>query len=175
MANTDGRNFISITPEELQNLLRSAIKEAVASATALNPLEQRKLDEELAKDHRRSAMILQLGKIEAEAQLQKRNACSHMRDAKTGDAVPRNWPTGEWTTGGQAYQNGLAVIICQRCSTTWMFKPEPNYYNAILQNGLLKAAPPPEEYTICPGCFELKPACKCLEIYVQAKQALAAA
>lgn len=162
-------NSITMSPEDLQNLLKAAIGEAVAQATRLNPMEERKLAEELAKERRRNQMMIQLGKIEEEAARNKREGCSHMRDAKTGDSVPRNWPTGEWTTSGQAYQNGTAVIICQRCSSTWLFKPDPNYYSAIIQNGLLKAAPPPEDLTMCPGCFELKPHCRCKEIYVEAK------
>jgi hypothetical protein len=149
--------------------LQELLKTAIAEATKLNPIEQRKLDEEIQKDRKRNQMMVQLGKIEEEAAERRRNGCSHMRDAKTGDGVPRNHPTGEWTTSGQAYQNGTAVIICQRCSSTWLFKPEPNYYNAILQNGLLKAPPPPDELTMCPGCFELKPACRCKELYLMAK------
>lgn len=161
--------MISITPEDLQNLLKTAIAEAVGQATKLNPIEQRKLDEELAKDRRRNMMMIQLGKIEEEAARQKREGCSHMRDSKTGDAVPRNWPTGEWTTGGQAYQDGTAMVICTRCSSTWLFRPDPNYYNAIIQNGLRATQPPPENLTICPGCFELKPACRCKELYLISK------
>lgn len=163
------QNAITMTPEQLQELLKTAIGEAVAQATRLNPIEERKLAEELAKERRRNMMMIQLGKIEEEAARNRRDGCSHMRDAKTGDSVPRSWPTGEWTTSGQAYQNGTAVIICQRCSSTWLFKPDPNYYSAIIQNGLLKAQPPPEELTMCPGCFELKPHCRCREIYLLAK------
>lgn len=157
------------TPEEIQNLLKTAISEAIAAANKMNPIEQRKFDEDMAKERRRNQMMLQLGKIEEESARQKREGCSHMRDAKTGDGVPRNHPTGEWTTGGQAYQNGIAGIICQRCSSMWLFRPEANYYNSILQNGLLKAPPPPVELTICPGCFELMPKCRCREMYLAAK------
>ncbi len=164
MPKEEPRGFY-LTPEQLQELLKTAIGEA----TKLNPIEQRKLDEELARERRKNAMMLQLGKIEEEAAKRKREGCSHMRDAKTGDGVARNHPTGEWCTGGQAYQDGTALIICQRCSSTWLFRPEPGYYNVILQNGLLKAAPPPEELTICPGCFELKPACRCKELYLLSK------
>jgi len=156
---------IYLTPEELQNLLKTA----VAEATKMNPIEQRKFDEEIARDRRRTQMVAQLGKIEEESSRRRREGCSHMRDAKTGDDVPKNWPTGEWVTSGQAYQNGTALVICQRCSSTWLFRPEPTYYNQIIQNGLLKAPPPSEQLTICPGCFELKPACRCKELYLAMK------
>lgn len=152
-----------MSPEDLQALLRTAIAEAVK----LNPIEQRKLDEELAREKRKSMMMVQLGKIEEEAARAKRENCSHMRDAKTGDSVARNAPNGEWTTGGQAYQDGTAMVICVRCSSTWLFRPSPEYYNVILQNGLRGAPPPPEHMTICNGCFQLKPACQCKELYVK--------
>jgi len=60
-------------------------------------------------------------------------------------------------------------VICLRCSSTWLFRPHSSYYNAILQNGLLGEAPPPEAQTICPGCFSLKPACRCKELYLISK------
>jgi len=164
----EGRAVLNITPEQLQELLRTAI----AEATKLNPLQQRQLDEELARERRKNLMMRQLGQIEEESMRKKREGCSHMRDAKTGDGVPRNWPTGEWTTGGQAYQDGTAMVICTRCSSTWLFRPEANYYGAILQNGLRSSPPPPEHLTICPGCFELKPACRCKELYLKSQMGI---
>jgi len=157
---------ISITPQQLQELLKTAISEAVSQATKLNPIEQRKLDEELQKDKRRNMMMIQLGKIEEESARQKRDGCSHMRypasaGKLSGHSAPRGALGAEWVTGGQAYQDGTAMVICLRCSSTWLFRPDSSYYNAILQNGLLGEAPPPEAQTICPGCFSLKPACRC--------------
>jgi len=165
---------ISITPEQLQELLRTAIAEAVGQATKLNPIEQRRLDEELQKDRRRNMMMIQLGKIEEESARQKRDGCSHMRHPAgagklAGHSAPKGSLGAEWCTGGQAYQDGTAMIICLRCSSTWLFRPDPNYYNAILQNGLLGEAPPPEAHTICPGCFNLKPECRCKELYLISK------
>jgi hypothetical protein len=173
MANTQP-GMISISPEQLQDLLKTAIAEAVGQATKLNPIEQRKLDEELQKDRRRNMMMIQLGKIEEESARQKRDGCSHMRHPAgagklAGHSAPRGSLGAEWCTGGQAYQDGTAMIICLRCSSTWLFRPDSNYYNAILQNGLLGEAPPPDAQTICPGCFELKPACRCKELYLISK------
>jgi hypothetical protein len=163
-------NQISISPEQLQELLKTAI----AEATKLNPIEQRKLDEELQKDRRRNQMMIQLGKIEEEAARRKRDGCSHMRHPAgsgklAGQSAAKGSLGAEWCTGGQAYQDGLAMVICLRCSSTWLFRPDSNYYNAILQNGLLGEAPPSDEMTICPGCFELKPKCRCRELYLLAK------
>lgn len=163
-----------ITPEQLQDLLKTAIGEAVAQATKLNPLEQRKLDEQLAQDRRKTAMIKQLGEIEEKSMREKRDRCSHLRypagsGKLAGHGAPRGAMGAEWCTGGQAYQDGTAMVICLRCSNTWLFRPDSNYYNAILQNGLLGEAPPSEELTVCPGCFELKPACRCKELYLLSK------
>lgn len=163
-------NAISITPEQLQDLLKTAI----AEATKLNPIEQRKLDEDLQRERKRSQMMIQLGKIEEEAAIRKREGCSHMRHPAgsgklSGASAPRGSLGAEWCTGGQAYQDGTAMVICLRCSSTWLFRPDSNYYNAILQNGLLGEAPPPDALTICPGCFELKPECRCREIHLMGK------
>jgi len=161
---------ISLTPEDLQQLLKTAI----AEATKLNPLEQKKYDEEMQKERRKNEMMRQLGKIEEETARQKRNACSHMRypagsGKLAGHGAPRGTLGAEWCTGGQAYQDGTAMVICLRCSSTWLFKPDPNYYNAIVQNGMLGEAPPPDELTLCPGCMELKPKCRCKELYLLMK------
>jgi len=169
-----GQATISITPEQLQELLKTAIGEAVAAATKLNPLEQRKLDEQLAADRRKNAMIKQLGEIEERSMREKRDRCSHLRypagsGKLAGHGAPRGALGAEWCTGGQAYQDGTAMVICLRCSSTWLFRPDSNYYNAILQNGMLGEAPPSDEYTICPGCFELKPGCRCKELYLLSK------
>src|SRR5258708_22238305 len=94
-------NMISLTPEDLQNLLKTAISEAVAQATKLNPLEQRKLDEELAKDRRKNAMIKQLGEIEERSMREKRDRCSHLRHPAgsgklAGHTAPRGALGAEW-------------------------------------------------------------------------------
>lgn len=167
-------NTIELTPQALQELLKTAIAEAVSQATKLNPLEQKKFDEAMDLERRKSAMMRTLGAIEDETQRRKRDSCTHKRfpansGKLSGHSAPREALGAEWCTGGQAYQDGTAMIICQRCSSTWLFRPDHNYYSAILQNGLLGEAPPPEDLTICPGCFELKPACKCRELYLLSK------
>ena len=132
-------NTMTITPKQLEDMLSRVL----ADSRKLNPMEQRKFDEEVERDRRRNMLMIELGKVEEEKDRRRKNGCSHKRDAKTGDAVSRD-SMGEWTTGGQAYQDGTAAIICLRCSTTWIFKPTPEQYSIILQNGLLKARPPLE-------------------------------
>jgi hypothetical protein len=151
---------LSITYEQLQELMRTMAE----ASSKLNPLEQRKLDEEMAKDRRRSMMMVELGKVEEETARNKKNSCSHMRDFRTGDGVPKGSAMGEWLTSGQAYQNGTAMIICQRCQQIWLFRPAPDYYTIILQNGLLKQQPPPDDQCLCIGCLSPKLKCRCDEI-----------
>jgi hypothetical protein len=157
---------IELTPEKLQEILLAVVRQT----QKLNPIEQKKLDEELRKEHRRDLLAVELGKAEDERLNRLRNGCSHMRDPRTGDGVPRGSSYGEWTTSGQAYQNGLAMCICQRCATAWIFKPSPENYNAILQNGMLKQPPPPEELCYCMGCLNLKPKCQCAAIRAKENQ-----
>lgn len=155
----------TLSAEKLQEILRTVISEARRP----NELEQRKLNEELEKDRRRNAMMLQLGKIEEEAMYAKRNNCSHTVYAagdNAGMSAPKGAPGGRWCTGGQALQDGTALVICLRCSSTWRWRPSPEEYGAILQNGLLRAAPPPDEYLLCDGCSELRSKCVCKEKFL---------
>src|SRR5215469_43192 len=159
---------IEMTPEQLQAILKAAVGEAVAQATKMNPIQQKQYDEEIAKEKRKNAMMHQLGKIEEEAARAKRDSCSHMRIAagkNAGMSAPRGAMGEEWCTGGQAYQDGTAMVICLRCSSTWRFRPSAEDYSAILQNGLLGAMPPPDEYVLCDGCLELKAKCRCAELF----------
>lgn len=167
-------NNISMSALDLQNLLKTAIAEAVTQATKLNPIEERKLKEDLAQEKRRHQAMVQLGKIEEETAQRKKDGCSHLRHPAgsgrwSGHSAAKGALGAEWCTGGQAYQDGTAMVICQRCANTWLFRPDSNYYNAILQNGLLGEAPPPDHLTICNGCFELKPECRCKDIYAMSK------
>ena len=157
--------------EQVQELLDRQQKmfEGLADKlTKLNPLDQRKLDEALENERRRALAIVEFGKIEEESERRKKNSCSHMRypagHRLSGHSCPKGTLGGEWTTGGQAYQNGTAMVICNRCSSVWMFRPSPEIYTVIVQNGLMGEAPPREEDTICIGCFEMKPVCKCRQI-----------
>lgn len=156
---------VSITPEQLQELLRAVVMES----KKLNPLEQKEFDEKMAQERRKARMVADLGRAEEEAMKAKRNGCSHMRWPATagknaGHSAPRGALGAEWCTGGQAYQDGTAATICMRCSTVWRFKPTPEYYTAIVQNGLLGEAPPSDEHIICEGCLVLKSSCKCAEL-----------
>lgn len=163
---------IELSAQQLQTILEAV----VAKAKELNPLEQRKYEETLAKERRRDMLAVQLGRTEEEATARKRNACSHMRYPATagklaGHGAPKGTPGAEWTTGGQAYQNGLAMLFCTRCTSSWWFKPSPEFFQMIVQNGLENQAPPPEEHCVCIGCYNLKSKCDCAE---QAKEYAAA-
>ena len=157
---------------QVQELIKTTVESAIAAGNRMNPVEQRKFDEETERDRRRSQMMVQLGKIEEEATRRRRDGCTHLRytmsaGRRAGEMAPIGAANSEWMTGGQAYQNGLASIVCLRCQTVCLFKPSPEYYSAIQQNGLLGEAFPPAEHWICMGCFELKKSCMCDEINAQ--------
>lgn len=155
--------------EQVQSMIKTAVESAVGAMNKMNPIEQRKFDEDMDREHRRNQMVLQLGKIEEEAAKRRKEGCTHLRYAAmsgkhAGEMAPKGSQMSEWMTGGQAYQNGLASLICLRCQTVWLFRPTMEYYNAIIQNGLYGEAPPSPEHEICIGCFEHKHSCKCDEI-----------
>lgn len=165
MAQPNDVAVTGITPEQLQQILAAVI----AETKKLNPMEQQQLDDMLKAQARKDKMMIALAKAEEQAQWTKRNGCSHKRYPKShdlaGHSAPKDELMAEWCTGGQAYQDGTAVLVCTRCSTVWRFRPTPDYYTQIVQNGLRGQAPPPPEHVMCEGCHELKHACKCDQIY----------
>ena len=131
-------NSMNITHEQLQEILRTAI----AEATKPNWLEQKKMDEEMERDRRRTILAVELGRAQEEKLWREQNLCTHCRNEKTGEAVKRG--TGVWCTSGQAHTNDVASLICQRCATLWQFKVTPEEREYIINGpGLMGFAPPP--------------------------------
>jgi len=69
----------TLSAAQLQQILEGALK----AATAPNALEQKRLDEEIERERRRSILSVQLAKIEEEARWRRQNSCSHSADSKT--------------------------------------------------------------------------------------------
>ena len=154
---------------QVQELLKQQNDSMIAAfkeMSKLNPLDQRKYDEMIAKEKRRDLLAVQLGKAEEEAARRRKDGCSHLRYPATagklsGHMAPHGYPGAEYRTGGQVYQNGLAMMLCLHCGSSWWFRPTPEYYAVLAQNGLDNTAPPPEKDCICIGCYEPKPKCTC--------------
>lgn len=167
---------VEMSKEQLQELLSTAVRSGVSGAmehlTRMNPIEQRKFDDETAKDRRRDMLGVELGKAEEESTRRKQNGCTHSVDRQTGEPVARG--TGKWITGGQAYQDGTASLLCLRCNRTWRFRPSSEQYAAIVQVGMYGFAPPDLESTICNGCLEPIQKCRCADDYLKQKLAISA-
>lgn len=138
---------ITLTKDELQELLSNAVAAAIGAAKALNPLEQKKYDEALAADERRKQMMVALGKIEEESARRKKEGCSHCRwpmsaGRNAGSAAPKG--QGEWCTSGQIHGYDTIGLICQRCGTVWVYRATPQELEYAQQAGLLGMAPPPD-------------------------------
>jgi hypothetical protein len=131
------QNNITMSKEQFQELLT-----ALANPR-MNPLEQKKYDEEAKRDKRRAALAIELGRSEAENRWRRQNSCSHSRDSRTGQAVTRG--SGEWTTGGQVHGDDTISLGCLRCGTVWHWKGSPQERDYALNAGLLGFAPPPVE------------------------------
>ena len=143
---------ISLTPSQLKDIIETAVK----AASAPNALEQKHLDEEMERERRKSSLAVMLAKVEEEARWRKQNSCSHSCNDKTGESVPRG--TGRWTTGGQIHGDDVATLICQRCATTWRFKPTLAEREYILNGpGLLGYAPPPLDRCLNRDDFATRP------------------
>lgn len=141
------QNETTFTKAEVFELMRSLI----AESKKLNPLEERKLKEELEKESRRSRAMVELGKAEEFARTNKQNTCPHSRDDK-GNFVPRG--QGTWTTGGHVNTAGIGSLVCLRCSKSWRWRASAAEREYSDNQGLLSYAPPPDEYCLiqCVHC-----------------------
>jgi hypothetical protein len=144
--------------EELKGLTKQDLIDIVSAAVAashqLNPIEQRKYEQELQAQKRRDLAAINLAKIEEENMRNRKNGCSHSRyPMAMGKLGGHNCPKGqgEWTTGGQLHSQDLATMICQRCSWTWQFKPTKAEYEYIEQNGMMGMTPPDDSRLIKPA------------------------
>ena len=131
---------ITLSKEQFQDLL------AAISNPKMNPLEQKKFEEEEKKEKRRALLAVELGTAEAQSRYRKAMGCSHSRDGRTGNAVPRG--TGEWTTGGQVHGNDTITLSCLRCGTRWTWAATPQEREYANNAGLLGFTPPPIERCI---------------------------
>jgi hypothetical protein len=134
-----------------EEALARIVAAAIQAANKLNPLEEKKLQEELAAQKRRDQAAIQLAKIEEESMRNRKSGCSHSRHPMAmgklgGHAAPKG--KGEWTTGGQMHDDDTATMVCTRCSWTWHWKPTLQERQYIEQNGMMGMAPPDESRLI---------------------------
>ena len=165
-------NTVSLSKEEYQALLAKAqgtqdpgqlakiIEAAVRAARAPNILEQKALEEEIAKEKRKRMMMVQLGKIEEESARRKRYGCTHRRIAQgqkhAGHPGVKGGPVPtEATTGGQFTGRGneIATLVCTRCGTTWQWRPTPDERDYLEQSGFLSYEPPSEDRLLSETCL----------------------
>lgn len=138
---------VTWTKEEFQNFL-TALRDM--AQPKMNPLEQKKFEEEAQKDARRNQMQVELAKVEMAKQKQRKEGCSHCRwpataGKKGGHAAPRG--QGEWVTQAQLHeQNGTIDLMCQRCTWIWRWKATPEEISYMKDNdGGMAGFPPPSE------------------------------
>ena len=131
---------MNISKEDLKELLMAVM----TASKSMNPLEEKKYQEELEKDRRKALLVKQLGEDEERQIAMRRDGCSHCVDKETGQPVPRG--TGQWCTQGQVHSNDIISLICMRCSTTWHWKgtPAERAYAIDAEHGLLHIPPPSE-------------------------------
>ena len=127
------------------------VSAAVAASHQLNPIEQRKYEQELETQKRKDRAMVELAKAEEEAAKRKKYGCTHSRLPMSagkygGHAAPKG--QGEWVTGGQMHDDDTATMICQRCSWTWHWKPTLQERQYIEQSGMMGMAPPDESRLI---------------------------
>jgi hypothetical protein len=145
------QNTVSLTHEQLQDLMRVMLQEA----NKPNWLEQKQLDAEIEKDRRRSVLAIELGRVEEEAKWRRQHSCTHTRDEKSGNAAPRG--KGVFTTSGQIHSDDVITLICMRCATTWRWKASPEEREYVNNAGLLHFAPPPVEHCLNKSDFVERP------------------
>jgi len=125
---SEGVQGITLTPEQLQDLLAGAIKAAIAPS----PDAQMKADDlkKRTEDSRRSS--LEAMEAVRKATENRQAGCDHKKE------------NGKWATGGQVLGNGTALTICQHCQKAWYWKPAPEVAQQLLSGDLTlhQSAPP---------------------------------
>lgn len=119
---------ITLTPEQLQELLAGAIKAAIAPS----PEDQEKKDElkRRAQESKKASVDTMMADFQAKKDRQDR--CDHKKE------------NGKWATGGQMLGNGVALTICQHCQKAWYWKPAPEDAAQLLSGDLtLHQSQPP--------------------------------
>jgi len=141
---------------EQWELMQKLVVAAVTASKALNPIEQKKLREEMERERRQKKLGVMLGHAEEMQRWTHQNSCTHSRDKSSGEPVPKG--TATWTTGGQFHAtNQTASLVCLRCGTMWRFKVSEQQREAIEQKGMLGMAPPDLKYCINKDEFITEP------------------
>lgn len=137
------------TKQDVKDIVEAAVRAAISESKKLNPIEQKQLDDQLAAEERRKAMMKALGEAEEQTLRRKKYGCSHHRNDK-GESVAPGSPGAIPTTQGQVHGDDTITLICMRCSTTWRWKATAaeRDYAINAEHGLLGFAPPPEERLI---------------------------
>jgi len=142
---------INISKADLQQLLEAVVK----AGNAPNAFEQKAVEEQLQREHRRNLLAVELGKVEEARMQARKNGCTHCRlpmaaGKNGGNAAPKG--QGEWCTSGQLLSDGdTACLICVRCSWRWHWKVNNQEREYINNQGLYGAPPPPAERVIWEG------------------------
>lgn len=145
MAKDESAGGVYFTAEQLQAFMAQAMAAAVSEARKMTPLEERKYNEELEREKRRTRMSVELAKAEEQMARNRMLGCSHKADPRTGLAISRDRVDGDWTTGGQMHSNDLATLACMRCGWTWRWRTTPAERDYINNVGMLHMSPPAEE------------------------------
>lgn len=147
--NQENNAVTTISKADLQAILESVVR----AARAPSALEEKKMNDEIERERRRTLLMVEMGKAEEQKLNNRKNGCSHSRAPQGarngGQAVPRG--TGEWTTGGQLTGRDLATLVCCRCGWAWQFSPTPSEREYIEQNGMLGMSPPSADRIIAEG------------------------
>lgn len=148
------KESITLTKDQFADLMDRV---AALANPRMNPLEQRKLNEEIEREKRRDQVQIESAKTETLKAKARKDGCSHCRwpassGKKAGHAAPRG--TGEWVTQAQFHeQNGTIDLMCQRCQWIWRWKATPEEVSFLKDNdgGMAGFPPPAEEKLIYQG------------------------
>ena len=155
----------ALTREDIQQILDNQQKTfltALEKVTAPTAVEQEAIEQIESRRSRRDVMHAQMAKAEEEHQARKRYACSHTRHPASAGRMggyPAPKGQGEWTTSGQAHDNGTISLICLRCNESWTWRATREELQYVNDASLLGFAPADEKRALkqCAWCSELFP------------------
>lgn len=90
---------LSLTMDQIMEIVR-AIKEP-------SPAEKEKLAQEEELKKRQLDAMMELGRTEEQAKIDRENACGHKKE------------NGSWCIGGQEHSDGMIHPVCLRCGKSF--------------------------------------------------------
>lgn len=121
--NPSSGGLISLTPDQLKDMIAAAIAAGVREATKPTPEQQEKLDSDKRNKERAQQARIEVGNAAAKERVARQATCNHKMD---------NGNAEKFCINGQLHSDGLMHPICLRCQMEFKpYRPTPFEYSQM--------------------------------------------